>query len=92
MLMNDTPVSVGLPVGVPFEPIKESHIVTLRYRDRVLIDDVAGEELPADMSMANAICVSDLPSSTKVVRPGMLWPQGLLLPRDTLVMVVDNQS
>ncbi|KAJ1723503.1 hypothetical protein LPJ53_002160 [Coemansia erecta] len=91
MLMNDTPMPVVLPVGMPFEPFKKTHSVTLRYKNRQLIDDIAGEDIPTDASVSY-ICISDLPSSTKVVRPGMLWPQGLLLPNDTLVVVVDNQS
>ncbi|KAJ1894625.1 hypothetical protein LPJ66_005080 [Kickxella alabastrina] len=87
MLMNDTP----MPIGMPFEPFHNSHSLTLRYRDRQLIDDIAGEDVPADVAQL-VVCMSDLPPSTKIVRPGMLWPQGLLLPNDTMVIVVDNQS
>ncbi|KAJ2222456.1 hypothetical protein H4R99_006166 [Coemansia sp. RSA 1722] len=93
MLMNDSPMAAAaMPVGMPFEPFKNTHSATLRYIDRQLIDDVAGEEIPADAVATSYICVSDLPASTKVVRPGMLWLPGMALPNDTLVVVVDAES
>ncbi|KAJ1824036.1 hypothetical protein LPJ56_002890 [Coemansia sp. RSA 2599] len=91
--MNDSPMAAAfMPVGMPFEPFKNTHSATLRYIDRQLIDDVAGEEIPAAAVASSYVCVSDLPSSTKVVRPGMLWLPGMSLPNDTLIVVVDSDS
>ncbi|KAJ1959718.1 hypothetical protein GGI12_004192, partial [Dipsacomyces acuminosporus] len=88
MLMNDTP----MPVGMPFEPYNKNHALALRYMSRLLIDDVAGEDIPPGMKPRDIVCVSDLPEPARVIRPGMLWPRGLTLPCDTLVVVVDHNS
>ncbi|KAJ2472411.1 hypothetical protein GGI02_001589 [Coemansia sp. RSA 2322] len=86
--MNDTVVAAG----IPFELYSQNHVMTQRYTNRQLIDDIAGEDVPADASSNDVVCVSDLPLPVRVIRPGMSWPQGLTLPSDTLVFVVDHDS
>ncbi|KAJ1926379.1 hypothetical protein FBU59_007320 [Linderina macrospora] len=81
-----------MPVGMPFEPYNKNHVMAMRYISRVLVDDVAGEDLPEGLDCQDVVYVSDLPEPARVVRPGMLWPQGLLLPNETLVLVVDQYS
>ncbi|KAJ1814535.1 hypothetical protein LPJ60_006010 [Coemansia sp. RSA 2675] len=90
MMMNSMPVAPLL--GVPFEPFSQTHILTQRYYRRQLVDDVAGESVPADASYDDIVFVSDLPLPARVLRPGMSLPKGLLLPSDTLFFIVDDDS
>ncbi|KAJ2783371.1 hypothetical protein H4R18_001738 [Coemansia javaensis] len=88
MLAADHP----LPAGVPFEPYGTNHALAIRYTQRLLVDDVAGESVPRDAPAGSVVCVSDLPPPVRVLRPGMQWPRGLALPSDALVVVVDADS
>ncbi|KAJ2716471.1 hypothetical protein H4R19_000631 [Coemansia spiralis] len=84
--------SFQVPAGMPFEPYGLNHTLALRYTYRQLVDDIAGESIPVNAAVGSFVCVSDLPPPVRVVRPGMLWPHGLALPNDTLVVVVDHDS
>ncbi|KAJ1655361.1 hypothetical protein GGH95_003595 [Coemansia sp. RSA 1836] len=90
MMMNSMPAAPLL--GIPFEPFSQTHVLTQRYSRRQLVDDVAGESVPADASHDDFVCVSDLPLPARVIRPGMSLPKGLLLPSDTLLFIVDDDS
>ncbi|KAJ2158181.1 hypothetical protein GGF46_003954 [Coemansia sp. RSA 552] len=88
MLMNDAP----MPVGMPFAPYTSGHTLNQRYMHRQLVDDIAGEDIPQGMAVDAIVCASDLPLPARIVRPGTPWPRGLLLPKGTLVVVVDHDN
>ncbi|KAJ1665080.1 hypothetical protein IW140_003765 [Coemansia sp. RSA 1813] len=92
MMMNHSTIAAFMPVDVPFAPYDDNHTMALRYMDRQLIDDVAGESVVDGMGTSAIVYMSDLPSHARVLRPGMQWPHGILLPSDTLLVVVDCDS
>ncbi|KAJ1987405.1 hypothetical protein GGI25_000769 [Coemansia spiralis] len=92
MMMDHSTLPAIMPVGVPFAPYNDNHVMALRYIDRQLVDDVAGESVLGDVEVDSIVYMSDLPSHVRVLRPGMQWPQGLMLPSDTLLVVIDKDS
>ncbi|KAJ1737624.1 hypothetical protein H4S06_004162 [Coemansia sp. BCRC 34490] len=92
MMMNHSTVATPMPVGVPFAPYDGGHAMALRYMDRQLIDDVAGESVVDGVEEDTVVFMSDLPSHARVLRPGVQWPHGILLPSDTVFVVVDRDS
>ncbi|KAJ2528479.1 hypothetical protein EV175_007454 [Coemansia sp. RSA 1933] len=92
MMMNHSTIAEFMPLGVPIAPYDDNHTITLRYLDRKLIDDVAGESVVDGVSSGDIVFMSDLPSHARVLRPGMQWPHGILLPTDSLLVVVDSDS
>ncbi|KAJ2080514.1 hypothetical protein H4R24_003034 [Coemansia sp. RSA 988] len=81
-----------MAIGLPFEPYSKTHNMAMRYMTRLLVDDVAGEMIPKDVSPNSVAYVSDLPVPTLVIRPGMEWQLGFPLPNSALVMAVDKDG
>lgn len=76
MYNNETP---------PFD--HHSQILTQRYINLQLVDDVAGEQA---IPLTDHINLSDLPHPIRIIRPGMVLPTQSN--QDTMLVVIDGNN